>query len=272
MKNILKNPLACAVLITAAAASSAFAATGRQSLASPTAGVGAKNFCMVLSTQASKLDTAIAHESSKLTSQFTARNSKIVANRASSDTTLNQNRAKWAKDRQAVYTRLTNKATTDAEKQAVLAFQNSIESAVTAREAAVDAARATYRQGIDAILASRSTSVGTILSTFKSAIETAVVQAQSSCAASTTPATARETFQAAVKTARDTRQLSIKDLDKVGEQVKTLAEVRNASIQQALATYQAAHQTAVAALKTEFGNPVPTATTTPLTTGTTTHQ
>src|SRR5579863_9749508 len=44
------------------------------------------------------------------------------------DSTLQADRAKWASNRQAIYAKLTAKATTPAEQQAVATFQSTIEA------------------------------------------------------------------------------------------------------------------------------------------------
>ncbi len=220
----------------------------------PTAtGTTSQNFCNRFNSQSQKYKDDLSVKVVNLQNQINNEAQEIKTDRQNSDNALQQDRAKWAQNRQDIYSKLNSKATTDAQKQAVAAFQNAVEAAVTARESALDAARAAFRQGINQIIPQHQADVKQVLAIFQSSIQTAINQASSQCASGTDSATIRAALQTALQNARNTRQAGIQKIDKVGPQIQQLVQARNAAIKQAMQVYQTALQNVVSALKSAFG-------------------
>lgn len=245
--------------------SGAVLAAANPGLRSATAGIGAKNFCTNFSALAQKYQDNLNKEAANVESRLAARAQKEQTNRQDVDNTLAQNRAKWTQNRQAVYAKLSGRAATDVEKQAVAVFQSTIEAAVTAREGAVDGAKAAFRQGLNQLIVQHQSAAQQTLTGFQSAVQAAVTAAANACSAGTVPATVRTTWQAALAAARAARKTNTGQVDAIGAQVKQLAQTRTAAVKQAMQTYQTALQTAVNALKAAFAKPVSASTTAPAT-------
>jgi len=218
----------------------------------------AKNFCINFSSLSDKYKQNIDNQIAKLQEKINNEAQKIQANRQTFDNGLENNRAKWEKNRQGIYDKLSNKAVTDAQKQALAAFKTAIEAAAAARENAVGAARIAYRQGVDQLVSQRKTEILQNFDNFKSNFQSISQQAISNCSSGiTSPAYIRQIYQQNLKAARTTRVTALQEIDKIGPKIKELAQIRNAAVQQALKTYQSALKTAIANLKTAFGETTP---------------
>ena len=214
---------------------------------------GMQNYCTRFGTLSQKYEQNVSKQITNLQTRIQTQSDKVKTNRQDSDGTLAQHRQQWSQNRQNLYARLNGRAKTDAQKQAVTAFQSAVETAVAAREQAVDAARSAYRQTADQLISQHRTAVEQVLNAFQSAIQSAVGQAQASCTQGTNSTQVRSSFQQALKVARQTRATGIQDVDKIGPQLEQLAHTRNAAIQQAMTTYQNALHAAIAALRQAFG-------------------
>ncbi len=229
------------------------------------AGTPGANFCTQLSSRAQQFEANISGESTKLEGQVGSGLQQTKGDRQSSDAKLAQDRAKWAADRQARYTTLNAKATTDAQKQAVKAFQTALEAAVTARESAVDAARGTYRAAVDALLVQHKSDVSVVLAAYRSDVQAALATAKNDCTAGKDPATVKSAFQTAMQAARDARKSKADQAGSLNTQIQALAKTRNDAVGAALQTYQSALQTAVTPLRAAFSATDTTTTTSPTT-------
>ncbi len=216
-------------------------------------GAGLQNVCSRINDQAQQYKTNIDAKISELRDRINGEIQNIQTNREKSDNALQQDRAKWAQNRQNIYAELKDKATTDAEKQAVANFQNAIEAAVTTRESAIDAARAAFRQGVNQLVPQHQTDAKQVLLTFQSSLQSAIEQALSQCSSGINPTTVWATLQSALQAARSARQSGVQQIDKIGPQIQQLAQTRDAAVKQAMQTYQSALRAAVNTLKAAFG-------------------
>jgi len=214
----------------------------------------AKNFCTNFSSLSDKYKQNIDNQIAKLQEKMNNEAQKIQANRQTFDNGLENNRAKWEKNRQGIYDKLSNKAVTDAQKQALAVFKTAIEAAATARENAIDAARTAYRQGVDQLVSQRKTEILQNFDNFKSALQSTTQQILNSCSSGiTSPAYIRQIYQQNMNAARTARVTALQGIDKIGPKIKELAQIRNAAVQQAMRTYKSALGAAIANLKTAFG-------------------
>jgi hypothetical protein len=218
----------------------------------------AKNFCDNFSSLSDKYKQNIDEQITKLQERINNEAQKIQTNRQTFDNELENKRTKWEINRKDLYDKLTNKAVTDAQKQALAAFKTAVEAAVTARENAVDAARTAYREGVKQLIVQRKSEILQTFNNFKSAIESAIQQVKSNCSAGiSSPAYIRQIYQQNMNAARTARTTALQGIDKLGPKIKELAQIRNAAVQQALQTYRSALKTAIANLKTAFGEANP---------------
>lgn len=212
-----------------------------------------QNFCTRFSSLSQKYSGDLGKQLTNLQNRVNGEENKKTSDRHNFDATLQQHQQQWSQNRENNYAKLSDKATTGAQKQAVATFRSTVEAAVTARENAIAAARQTFRQALDQLVSQHQTATAGILSAYRSAVQAAIIKAQSDCAAGTAPATVRQNFQTALEAARAARKSASQNLDTVGSQVKQLAATRNQAIQAAVQTYQTALKAAIAALKVAFG-------------------
>lgn len=213
----------------------------------------ADNFCSKISELGSKVDQMITGKLVNLDSKRSERDKKLGEKRAEIDQKLGENRQKWDSNRAEHYAKLQEKADTDAKKQALLNFISAVDKAIADRRTAVNAAQDAFRNGIDKLLTSRGTKADQITAEYKKAIEDAVAKAKSDCSDSSKSATIRQELKDALKVARQKFTSDKQGIDKLGEQVKTLIDVRKAAFEKAKADFQTAMNKAKADLKAVFG-------------------
>lgn len=219
-------------------------------------GPKAKNteeFCAKFTDVADKISSRLDEQKTKVTGYLSEHKNTLEEDRAARDATLKEQRAAAEKRRQEWYARLTEKADTDAKKDAVLQFKQAVETAVETRQAAVDAAILAFRKGVDDAAASRKGSMQGVRDTFKASVDAAVAQVKTDCDNGETTATIRSNFKNSLKAAREALQADKKDIDKVGKQVTALAAVRQKAVDTAIAQFQDALKTATDNLKKAFG-------------------
>lgn len=224
----------------------------RQNTQGTASSTPAVNFCTTLPQLTAQINNRLAQSTTNLQNRQQEIQTKVQERQTTRTQQLTQARIKANQDRQVIYQQLMAKATTDAQKQAVITFQNTIEAAVTTRQTAVDAARQAYWSALDNALVSRKTAVDTARQNFFSAVQTALTTASSQCTAGTAPATVRQTFQAALQTAKTQFSANRKAVDKIGPQVKALVQTRNTAIKKAMDDFKKTAEQARLTLKTAF--------------------
>ncbi|OVE78974.1 hypothetical protein BVY00_01580 [bacterium G20] len=210
-------------------------------------------FCTNLPNTISKVSTDISNLKSKMTAERSKLDQQIAAGRAKWDQEIKNSRAKWDQERQGYFLKLEAKATTDAQKSAVKTYEAAITAAVNIRRTANDAARTTYYAGVDSAISNQRATVDGQVATFTGSVNSAESTAQSSCAA--TPSSGpdiRTTFQAAMKSARESYTAARKSDGNIKDQVKQLAQTRDASFKSNDATFDASSKAARDALKAAF--------------------
>lgn len=211
-----------------------------------------EEFCSKFSDQAEKIVSKLGEQETKVTGYLGEHKDNLVENREARDAELRSKREKADQNRQEWYARLEARADTDAEKDAVVKFKQTIETAVDVRQEAVDAAIEAFRKGVDDAVAGRKSSIESVRDSFKSKVESAVAQVKKDCENGETTATIRSNFKESLKAARESLKTDKKDVDKVGAQVKALAEARKKSIESAITTFKTTLSTAIADLKKSF--------------------
>jgi len=171
---------------------------------------------------------------------------------AQADTNLSANRDAAKQKRQAMYDKLMERATTDAQKAAVTQFETTIEAAVTERQTSIDAAIKEFRTSVASLRDSKKSTLTEGVDTFKQAVQAAASAATSQCEAGTDPKTVRQDFQTALQSARTKLQSARQSVDTTKEGISALAQTREGAIQTAFKTFQTQIDAARAELKKAF--------------------
>ena len=214
-------------------------------------------FCSRFTQQAERITDNLAEHRSKFEERKENRVNRLETHRDGREAKLDENRSGADERRNAMYARLEARATTDAEKAAVATFKKTVEDAVDVRRDAVDAAIADFRKGVDAAIAGRKDDMDSAVSKFKSAVEAALAKAKSDCEGGADPETVRTNFKNSLQAARKILIADRQAADKVGEQVKKLAETRRIAVKAALDAFKATVEVARAELKEVFGEASP---------------
>lgn len=210
------------------------------------------NVCAQIGAHFAAVESKLVDLRVKLDARSNEREQKLEEHRADRAEKVTE-REKNADERRAeIATKLEAKATTDAQKAAIVKFQADVRAAVTARRNAYQAANEAFRKGVDAAVTTRRTQSEAAVTTFRAAIKAALEKAKADCASGVSQTTVKANLAAAIKAARAKFETDRKAIDRVGVQVKALAETRKAAHVKAMATFKADMEKARAALKAAF--------------------
>lgn len=210
-------------------------------------------FCSRFTDAATKIGSGMAEGRGRFEKRRDNRLDDVEDGRSSRDAKFEDKRSDADGDRSEMYANLEAKADTDAKKEALSDFKKTIEEAVDDRRDAVDAALLAFRTGVDAAIAGRKDDMQGAVDTFQAAVDAALAKAKSDCENGTAPATVRTNFLSALEAARKTLQSDHQESERVGEQVKALAETRRIAIKKALDDFKATVEAATLELKKAFG-------------------
>lgn len=214
-----------------------------------------EEFCSKFSEMAASIASRLAERQAKVTDFINGQEERLDWRRNGRDADLAGKRSKADQRRSEWYERLEDKADTDAEKDAVVKFKQEVEDAVDARRDAVGAAIEAFRQGVDTAIAGRKDAMKTARDMFKASVDAAVAKVKADCDNGETTMTIRSNFKTSLKAAREALKTDRKNADKVGTQVKALAETRKTAVKQALSDFDTALKQALSDLKKAFGEP-----------------
>lgn len=212
-------------------------------------------FCTNLPTRLNTINSSVSNLSDKTSQAWSQQDQRQTANWQTVDQKVITVRQQADTTRSTNFAKLTARATTDAEKQAVQTYESSVSSTVTTRRSAFDTTRQDFRTGVTSVISTRRSTVVSQLNQFKSSVSSAVSMAEATCSDnSTSGAVARTTLVASLKTARVTFQSGRTGDDKIGPQIQQLAATRKAAFQAAEQTAQSNFTTERTALQNAFKN------------------
>lgn len=213
-----------------------------------------KGICARLSTLSLKIDERFANFDARLEAKRTETANRIETRQNEFDARLTEKRAKWDANRDEHFAKLEEKAQTDVQKQALLAFRETVTAAISARRAAIDTANQNFREGVQDAIASRKSAVDTATTTFRNSLKAAFDKANSDCQAGVDPRTVRENLGTDLKAARDKFASDRQEIEKLKTPMETLINTRKEAIKKAIDDFKAAIEKA----KTDFKAAFPT--------------
>lgn len=211
-----------------------------------------KGFCTRVNEFTSRIDERITDREAKLQAKRQERANNLVEQKNKRDTLRSKNRVGRDENRQEHYTKLESRATTDAQKQAVVVFKTTVEAAVSARKAVVDNAIKAFRQSVDQSIASRKSAVDGAINTFKNAKIAAVEKAKADCAARVDPRTVRETFRTNMKAAQDKFKSDRQAIETLKDTFEPIRTARKQAVEKAIADFKMIMEKARTDLKATF--------------------
>lgn len=209
-------------------------------------------FCKNIDSFITKTDNKLGQKDSMYESKKADQAEKVAQNQADHDGKLEKNRGVWSAKRDIEYSKLSKKAKTDAEKQAVATFQTAMTNAIKARQDAIDSAIDTYRTGLNKIIATRKTVVDTALATLKTETDAVLAKAKADCGSSVDSKIVKTQTMAGLKTAQDKFKASLKDTAQMKADLKILSDSKKTAFDKAMADFKTATDAARKALKAAF--------------------
>lgn len=226
-----------------------------------TASSSPAQFCHYLPTLAVSTEKKFADAQVMLSGVYSRIRSAIAAGRAQRDEKTRQARSQAGIVTKEKFAKLESLATTDTEKQAVIAFETATRSAVDGNRRAVDAAVVAFRNGLDQVVDARISSVNAAIAAYKLSVEGALTSAQNACSGGGNATAIAQTFLQSASAARTAFFNSI-SAGTISSQVKALIQTEAQALQQAAQTFKTAADGAAQALKLAFSQR-PVATTSP---------
>jgi hypothetical protein len=210
-------------------------------------------FCERISTFSQTIDQRISSHDLKLEEKRTDILNKIADARKERDTKFNETIQKWDKNRDEHFAKMLGKAVNDQQKQAILAFKETVQTAILNRRTAIRAAIETFRDGVSATVLTRKTAVNGADTTYKNALQTALTKAQDDCKNGVSPATVRTNLKNDIQAAKDKFITDRQSIEKTETDMQSLIDSKKAAIAKANADFQAAMDKANADFKTAMG-------------------
>jgi hypothetical protein len=208
--------------------------------------------CMQIGAHFADVETKLVDLRVKLDARSNDREQNLEERRAERSEKISELEKQADERRADIATRLEAHATTTAQKAAIVKFQADVRAAVEARRAAYQAANETFRRGVDAAATARRTQAEASVTLFRTSIKAALEKAKTDCAAGVSAATVKANLLASIKAARTRFEADRKAMDRVGAQVKALAETRKAAHAKAMTIFKADMERARVALKAAF--------------------
>lgn len=219
---------------------------------SPTGTTRNTTACALFDKRSDSLEQRAAEKKAELSKKEEEQRSKLAKSREERTSKLEDTRENGEAARNEQYAKLLGKATTDAQKQAVTTYQNTMTAAIKTRQAAVDAAIAAFRAGVDAALAANKKAVDAAVKKFAAAVTAAESKAKADCAAGTDPKTVKEQLKTSIEAARTQLEADRKAIAPLQDQINTLAKTRKTAVDKAFADFKKTADAAKAALKAAF--------------------
>ncbi len=248
-KNITKAVATMALVASVATPGLSFA----QSASSTSPSTSVKAFCANVDAFAQKINTKLTEKQTSYDEKKQERIDKINTKQSEREAALEKKRGEWDGKRLEAFTKVEVKATTDAQKQAVTVYENTVKQAVSTKRASVDSAISTFNTGVSSLITSRKSAVDGLIATFSASVTAATNLVKTECAGGVSSADARAHLETAVKAARATLKSSVAALPKVKISIQQLATARKATVTTAESTFKTTVEQAKATLKVAFG-------------------
>jgi hypothetical protein len=257
LRNLGLSFIAAATLVTFSLPSIVFAAQANTSTTDSAAVQKAKGlaFCAAINATGGTISAKMTTLQTRLMETQMTRNTTRETARNTWQQALTTAQTKANQARETAFVRLQATARNEAQKTAILAYEDAIRAAVSTRLTANNEVRNTYRLNVDSLTNDNTATVNGQVLAFMNAVQAAIGNAKTGCQANSGDgAQIRTTFQNALKLARETYQTQRTGDSKLGEQIRVQVQIRNNAIRanntRFLQATQTARQTLLKALDT----------------------
>jgi hypothetical protein len=212
-----------------------------------------KDFCDRVGTISTNLERRISNREEQFRQLKDNRLKTFLQHASSTAERLDNTRDKWDENRKEHYTKLLERADTDAKKQAVEKFRAAMDAATAKRRAAIDAAIKTFETDVKNMLSSRKGGLEKAAADFRSSEQAAIKEAQDACKGGKNIKTTRETLNRKLHTIQRNFEGDRRDANRLGVGLDGLARKRQEAFREAREAYESAARKARQELKAAFG-------------------
>ncbi len=209
------------------------------------------DFCSAVDAFAEKLSKDMTESTARFGAKETDRQTQLDLKIAQQEAERQNSRFAWDNSRDKVYTDLSARASTDAQKAAIKKFRAAVDLAVEARRKSVDKATTDFKSGVDKGISSRKTAVEKATQLFKDSTDKALSDAKADCTKGVASADARARYLTALEAAQQQLKQSLAQI-KTTDNLRTLVSTRQTAIEQAAKDFKSAVTKAENTLKLAF--------------------
>ena len=210
--------------------------------------------CEVITQIYSRIEQRLTQRETQLNEKIVEIGNKYAEKNQQRETILGQRREKWDENRQEQFAKLQEKAQTDSQKQAVIAFVKTITQAVKDRRAAFDKAISDFQKGLQAINKSRVGTLSKAVTDYKSSVKEAFDKADQSCESGIAIKTIRNNLREDLQGVRSQYQADIKKFQGNGAEIQKLVEAKKEAMNKAKDEFKVTLDQALAILKAAMPN------------------
>lgn len=179
-----------------------------------------------------------------------ARDTKLKAAQDAWQQAITAKRAQWDQIRADNFKKLEQKATTDAQKVAVTAYEQAVADAVSTRRSAYDAAHKAFQASLAKAISDRRSMINSQISTLQDQVNTNLTTAIANCTSQGRAAITQ--LRMDIKSDRQSFTAGVKTDDKVRLEMAQLQATRKLADNTADQAFRAAMKAAREALLTAF--------------------
>lgn len=213
------------------------------------------NFCTRFDSLRTDALNKMADLESKRQERKTELQNRLEQSRTERSTRMEEARNKAQEKLEEANEKIDDLTKTESQKQALIAFKQTVKKLQTDRKTAIDSAQKAFKTKVDEYVASRNNLVKSAMDAYKSTVQTAINSAKTACSASNVdPNAIRDTLQTAMKTAREKLQADLKGIEKIGTTLSVETKKRNDAIRSAHETFKSEFEQAKTELKTALEN------------------
>ncbi len=209
-------------------------------------------FCTDFSQTKDAIDMVRKQRDAAVLEYLKEHENTLAEERNVADAELGESRSKSDQRRSEWYERLLERANTDTEKDALVAFKQTVEKTLEKRRDGVDEAMVAFRTGVDGTIEERKVSMEAVKESFQKAVDGAFAQVDTDCAAGKTTSEIKKSFQTNLKAAREKLKTDKKQLDKVSQTIESLAQTKKFTLEKAKAEFEKSFSEAKATLHLVF--------------------
>lgn len=200
----------------------------------------------------SKIEERIAKKEEKLKNKEDNILNRVKERREERERKMEERREKWDENRAEHFAMLEEKTDSDEQKQAVLAFVETIQTAVKTRRNAFDEAINEFKDGLDSVHAQRTTTLLGAISEYKELGQELFEQIKGDCESGGDIKTIRKNLRDGLKDIRDSYRGNVRGFGGHGEDIHELNEAKKEAMNDAKDEFKETLDQALENLKESF--------------------